>query len=204
MSTDFCLLNRVRASDLFDGRLTNFGIREHIVPDATTASNRCLTDGNNFVWVYVDDDGFVTSITRYFPGGAPGKILGAVAKAFDVDIVSEYEPEFWGYETQEEWDAAMEKMARESKDRFCIEILKFAQGDPNDIGAGTVGMIQATIAKTLIENDASLLLATNKERLINEMNAIYDRDHAVTVTMGPEDRALAQMIATHEDDLPQA
>ena len=39
---------------------------------------------------------------------------------------------------------------------------------------------------------------------MSEMEAIYDRDHAVFITLGPEDIALAKMLATHEDDLPQA
>jgi len=75
MSTDFRLLKRVQASDLFDGRLSIFGVREHVVPDEPTRNARCLTDGNNWLWVYVDDDGFVACLTRYFQNGAPGKIL---------------------------------------------------------------------------------------------------------------------------------
>ena len=40
--------------------------------------------------------------------------------------------------------------------------------------------------------------------LLGAVEAIYDRDHAVKVKLGPEDVAFAQMLATHEDDLPQA
>ena len=69
---------------------------------------------------------------------------------------------------------------------------------------GTIGEIKAKIAKTLVENDAALLQPENKDRLLTEMEAIYDRDHAVVITLGPEDIALAKMLATHEDDLPKA
>jgi hypothetical protein len=44
----------------------------------------------------------------------------------------------------------------------------------------------------------------NKDKLLAEVDAIYDRDHAVFVTLGPKDLALAEMLGTHEDDLPQA
>jgi len=143
MSTDYALLKKIPACDLFDGRLEEFGVREHVKPDETTEKSRCLTDGRNYMWVYMDDGGFAGSITRYASGGAPGKILGAIAEAFDTDIVSEYEPQFWGFDTQEEWDAAMSQMSREADERFYLEILKHLRGEPNDIRVGTIGMIKA-------------------------------------------------------------
>lgn len=48
------------------------------------------------------------------------------------------------------------------------------------------------------------MLPVNKERLRNEIRSIYDEKHAVRVTLGPEDIAFAQMISTHEEDLPSA
>jgi hypothetical protein len=65
-----------------------------------------LTDGRNYLWVYIDDDGFV-SFTRYAPNGNPGKILSAVDEAFETYIASEYEPQYWGFDTEEEWEAAV-------------------------------------------------------------------------------------------------
>jgi hypothetical protein len=64
--------------------------------------------------VSIDDDGFVSGLTRYAPNGDPGKILNALANVFDTDIVSEYEPQYWGFDTQEEWDAAMERFTAEN------------------------------------------------------------------------------------------
>ena len=61
------LMKNVPACDLFDGRLAEFGVREH-VPDirgaaqehqGTTKRDRCLTDGRNYVWVYIDNNGFL-------------------------------------------------------------------------------------------------------------------------------------------------
>jgi hypothetical protein len=88
MSTDFRLLQRVRACDLFDGRIEEFGVREHVKPDATTKKRRCLTDGCNYLWVYIDDDGFVSSLSRFAPNGDPSEILDAIAVALDTYIAS--------------------------------------------------------------------------------------------------------------------
>ena len=97
MSTDYRLLKPVSACDLFDGRLEEFGVRE-IVPPKPVECVRVLTDGNNYLQVYIDDAGLVGCISRY-GANAPSKILNAVADAFDVRIVGEYEPQFWGFDT---------------------------------------------------------------------------------------------------------
>jgi hypothetical protein len=202
MSTDYAPFNKIRARDLFDGRLDKFGVREQLSAD-TTETSKCLTDGRNYLWVYINDAGFVGSITRY-GGNAPRKILNAIAQAFDTDIFSEYEPQYWGFDTQEEWDAWQEKLAKEGDEKFHAKLLKYLRGEPNDIQPGTVGMGWAEKAKELVGNDPALLLPENKDKLLNEARSIYDRDHAVTVTLSPEDIALVEMIATHEDDLPKA
>src|SRR5262245_2563674 len=105
MSTYYRLPKKVPACDLFDGRLEEFGIREHVKPEATTETSRLLTDGRNYLWVYIDDDGFVDCLKRPTFDWAPRKILKALANVFDTDIVSEHEPQFWGFASQEEWDA---------------------------------------------------------------------------------------------------
>jgi hypothetical protein len=120
---------------------------------------------------------------------------------FDTDIVSEYEPQYWGFETQEEWDA-WEKKRYEV---FYIEIMKYVRGEPNNIRPGTIGMYEAEIAKTLIAKDPAFLFPLNKDKLLKEMRSIYEREHNTeTVTLSPQDIALANMVATHEDDLPSA
>ena len=208
MSTDYRLLRKVPACDLFDGRLEEFGVREHVKPEATTEKIRLLTDGRNYLWVDIDDDGFVGHLTRYAPNGHPGKILNALANVFDTDVVSEHEPQFWGFDTQEEWDASEEKISQEAsqkaEEEFHIELLKYLRGEPNDIRPETNGMYRAKIARTLVEKDPSLLLSVNKDKLRNEIQSIYDREHAVIVTLSPQDIAEIRMRATHEDDLPQA
>jgi hypothetical protein len=65
MSTDYRLIRKVAAWEVFDGRLEEFGVHEHVEPDTTIEKTRLLTDGRNYLWVYIDDDGLVASLTRY-------------------------------------------------------------------------------------------------------------------------------------------
>jgi hypothetical protein len=98
MVTYYSLIKKIPACDVFDGRLEEFGIREHIEPGKTTDTYRCLTDGRNYVWVQIDGKGFFWSVRR------TSKILFTVAHVFETDIVSEREAQFWGFETEEEWE----------------------------------------------------------------------------------------------------
>ena len=95
-------------------------------------------------------------------------------------------------------------MSREADEKFHAELSKYLRGEPNEIRSGTIGMTWAEIAKRLVENDPELLLPENKEKLRSEIDAIYDREHAVRVTLTPEQIAAGVMSVTHEDDLPSA
>jgi hypothetical protein len=53
-------------------------------------------------------------LTRY-GGNDPGKILKALANVFDTDIASEYEPQYWGFDTQEEWERAWTSLTDNSR-----------------------------------------------------------------------------------------
>ena len=110
MSTNFRLITPVRMADLFDGRLNRVGVHEHQSENAT-ANCRCLTDGRNFLWVYGNNDGMVSELIRYGMN-APQSILRAIGAEFAVEIVSEYEPKYWGYETEEECEAAWTEIGR--------------------------------------------------------------------------------------------
>ena len=179
MSADFRPLTKILACQLFDGRLEEFDVYEHVKPDWTTSDRRCLTDGrNNYLWVYIDDDGS-TSFTRYFPNGDPSEILKAVGEVFDTHIVSEYEPQYWGFETQAEWEAAQKQLGRELRradQKFEFELLKYARGEPSGIKPGTHEETKAKIAKKLVEDDPTLLLEVNRARLRSEIKSIYDRE----------------------------
>jgi hypothetical protein len=112
MSTYFRPLGSIRMSDLFDGRLEGFGVHEHHANE-TTPNERCITDGRNSLCVYSDEKGLISCFARYGMN-APQRILGAIEEEFGVQIVSEYQPEFWGFKTIEEWDAAETARAEEA------------------------------------------------------------------------------------------
>ena len=105
MSTFYITRPKVSASDLFDGRLEKFGVREHIEKDETTKTERCLTDGRNCLWVYINDAGLVGRLSRHGIN-VPGTIMNAIAEESKTDFFSEHEPQYWGFDTREEWAAA--------------------------------------------------------------------------------------------------
>jgi len=137
----------VSACDLFGGRLEDWGIREQ-ADSKTDERNRCLTDGRNYVWVSIAEDGLVASLSRY-GANAPRKILHAIAETFDTEIFSEHEPQYWGYSTQEEWEADIRQMFDKERDGFYNDVCAYVRGDANGIRPGT--MTKAKIAKTLVE-----------------------------------------------------
>jgi hypothetical protein len=203
MSTHYGPLKTILAIELFDGRLETLGVKEQVTADSNERS-RCLTDGRNYMWVSINKEGNVTDLIRYASCGAPAKILDAVAQVFDTNIVSEYEPQYWGFDTQEEWDAFQAKISKEHHEEFYVDILKFLRGDPHDIRPGTNGMTMAEIAKALVEKDPSLLNPESKEQLLGKIREVFFNEHVTHVELTPEDIATAEMMVTHEDDLPQA
>lgn len=98
----------------------------------------------------------------------------------------------------------MKQMAKQHEEEFYVSLINYVRGQPNDIRPGSIGALKADIAKKLVEEDPTLLAVENKDQLLRKIEAIYQRDHAVTITLTQEDIALAKMLATHEDDLPSA
>jgi hypothetical protein len=92
--TDFVLSKKVSARDLFGERLKKFGIREEIDPNNDDERSRCLTDGSQFLAVFLTADGFVDFLTAY-GADKPRKILHAICEAFGAEIFSEHEPQFF-------------------------------------------------------------------------------------------------------------
>ena len=99
---------------------------------------------------------------------------------------------------------AKRKSRRKHAEEFHIELLKYLRGEPNDITPGTIGMVEAEIARRVVEKDPSLLLPVNKDKFSNEIYSIYSHKDAIIVTLSSEDIALARMLSTDEDDLPRA
>src|SRR5262249_61152577 len=122
MSTAFRPLTPIRMTDLFDGSMHDVGVREHS-SEETAENSKCLTDGQNYLWVHSDENGFVHGMMN-----ATSRILNAISAAFQVNIASEYESKFWGYETNEEWETAWTEMQKQDEHNFCNEGGKFVPG----------------------------------------------------------------------------
>jgi hypothetical protein len=75
----------------------------------------------------------------------------------------------WGFDTQEEWYAWQEKLAKEDDEKFHAELSRYLRGEPNDIRPGSVGMGWAEEAKKLVESDPTLLLPENKVARLSEI-----------------------------------
>jgi hypothetical protein len=142
MSTMYVPLEKIRFCHLFDGRLEAFNVREYIPTEEEiggdedwrpTERKRVLTDGRYFMWAYADKDGFVDRIVRY-GANAPASILNAITEVFSIAIVSERQPQFWGYDTQEEWDAANAGIAEQHEEEFYLDLLRYLRGEPHSIG----------------------------------------------------------------------
>src|SRR5690349_14467315 len=177
MSTNYRVQPGVHVNDLLDGRLEQFGIKEHVCSD-TTEKERCLTDGACFLWLYVANDSYVRSLTRYYPNHPwdVSRIVEAIEDHFNVDIPCEHDPEYWGFGTQEEWDAAWEKMEKEWVDERYDQIMRYVRGEPNSLAPGTHQFRLAEIAAQLVSEDPGLMLPTNREKLEAEIREISGRE----------------------------
>jgi len=200
MSTAYVSLKAIRFESLFDGTLKRFGIREHVTGDSSRVT-RLLTDGQNSLWVTADEAGCVAGFKRYLPNGAPGLILAAIEEVFDTDIVSEYEPEFWGFKTQEEWDAAETRLSEKHDAAFYLEVMKYVRGQRNNLRPGTNGMIWAERAKLLIAENPDLGLADRSAELFK---AIKQVDPKHRITLSDLDVVLCKALLGEDDDVPSA
>jgi hypothetical protein len=204
MSTIYCFDKQILMRDLFDGRLAVDGITGHCIPDDPERGQsgcRYLTDGQNCLHVYGDEH--VERLCRYGQN-SPFYILNAIAQAFDTYYFSEHMPQYWGFDTEEELDEWHAALAKEERDEFYLQIQQFLAGLPSGIGEGTVGEIQAKIARKLVEEQPALALPEAKERLMDAIDVIYLRDHAIAFTLSDEQISYVEMVMAHSTELPQA
>jgi len=108
MSREFRTEKLIPMSDLFSGRLMKYGISGK-PPEGYTVirghfswDSGHLTDGSNGLAVYSTIDGMVSELS----GNSAEYILKCIAKEFETEIYCEEQPQFWGFDTQEELDAS--------------------------------------------------------------------------------------------------
>jgi hypothetical protein len=168
-------------------------------------TRQLLTDGRNYLHVTSENaTGLVTNLRRTAGTGAPGKILGAIAEAFDTDIWSEHDYQYWGFASREEEEAFHQGLAKQhDEELYQVTIDYLVHGQPHTYRRTTLGAIAIEHIKQLSVADPTLLEPVNKERVIHELHAAMDA-RSVRVTLTEAEWAAAKMAATHEDDLPQA
>jgi len=112
MSAEYRPRECMLASELFDGRLVKSGIRE----DGQDEFGRWLTDGRgNRLFVWIDDAGRADEFTRSGSCNDPHHILTAIAEAFETEIFSEDEPQYWGFAN---WDEVHTWVASRAQSRL--------------------------------------------------------------------------------------
>lgn len=162
---DCKISKKLNAQDLFDGRLEAFGIREH-----QGGNRRCLTDGSDFLWVYMDHEGWVSTISA-IESDRPSKIAGAIGEAFDIKLFTRDEPQYWGFGTQEEWDTAKKRERDEARKRLYDNVCAYVRGE--NINLSTIEERKAKIAKALFQTDSALMQSENKDKLLAGIEAVY-------------------------------
>jgi hypothetical protein len=89
MSTDYRIEKKIKVADFLCALAKEGIIKKLREPSEDGAhQTRVLTDGNNYLTFYAGDDGTVQDLTRYAWCRAPGRILDAIAEAFDTEIWS--------------------------------------------------------------------------------------------------------------------
>jgi hypothetical protein len=157
MPSDYTVRGNLNAKELFSERLEASGLREHM-----TANRRCLTDGQNYLWVYMAHDGTVSGFVPEGPN-APRTMVDAISQLFNIPIFSDRDPQYWGFGSQEEWDAAENQASKKRYDDLCA----FVRGDADGQSSAN-----GEIAKVLVGIDASLLQPENKGKLLAGVDAI--------------------------------
>ena len=163
-------------SELFDGRLFLFGIGGNYDPlDRDPRST--LQEGQNYLIVYGNENvDELESCGDY----DVGKILSAIGKEFETEIVADDDCRFWGFETQEQLEDIQRRLSNKRWSdgvRLFDEICEYVQNGRSDhLKPGTVEMLKADIVKSVAEYNPALLSARSK--LDGLMKAVEDACHA--------------------------
>jgi len=170
-------LKPLRLEHLFDGRLERFGIREH--PESEP-EHRLLTNGKWTLSVFPhhDQNHLVGDLVCYyhFPN-APERILDAIAEAFEIDIVSEHQKEFWEFETADELYACEMQRARRDRDYFYAQLIDFFRGEPHGISSVEFGWFMAKMVEHLVLKRPELITPEHKKEIFKAIDKIYERKH---------------------------
>jgi hypothetical protein len=133
----------------------------------------------------------------------PWAVIDALTNEFQIELVSEHDHRFWGFASKKEEEDRHNQIAKEYEDDFYKNLVHYLRGEPHNLTSGTIGMQKAEIAKALVATDESLLTPTKRHLLLEGIEAIYDRDHSVKITLTAESLALVELLAARTDELPR-
>jgi hypothetical protein len=180
MFTDYRLNNELWIEQIFDARLERFGIYETYI-SVSTPEWRCLTDGNSVLWVEGDEE--VEFLLGFGMFNAAEKILTAIEEAFDAEIFSEHQPQYWGKEGEEECRCDRREVAEEVQTRLNILIMRHVRGESLDIEPYSGFMHVVNITKDLIIENPELASPDREAELLKKTNQIciekYNATHGV-------------------------
>ena len=200
MSTWLAPIPDIKFDALFDGRLEKYGIREHIMAEASERE-RYLVGRDGFLEVRREQNGTCTFTRR---GCIPWSIYDAIAEEFEVEIVTEHDHRFWGFATEKEWNDWNEKLHKDHEEKLYTEIIKYIRDEPNDLEPGTDGMKQAEIAKALVEDDQSLATLEKRDVLLEAVQTLSRRDNSFKFTLTEREQAMVELMVARTDDLRKA
>ena len=100
--------------------------------------DRCLWDGRNYVWCFaalredLTPTEYLGYMTRYGDND-PTHILVTIEKVFETEIFDDDQPQYWGFENEEEMVAFMRARAEEREDDQRPKAMWLPSGRPIDL-----------------------------------------------------------------------
>jgi hypothetical protein len=157
----------------FDGRLDKYGVREDIRSN-TSASVRYLQGKDGFLCVRSEENGAnsVFEMPHFLP--VPRSVFNALSSEFDTSFQSGYGFRYWGFETEEAWEAA-QVLSQYNKIEFYNSLIRFARGEPHDFAPGSKMFHKIEVAKAAIVRDPSLAELRNCDALLQSVGELYER-----------------------------
>ncbi|NRP27351.1 hypothetical protein XMD420_000954 [Marinobacterium sp. xm-d-420] len=170
MSTSYCAVIKLPIEQVFDKRLWRHGIIEFFEEEITTL-DRCLTNGIDYIWIHlnkINETSCAFQVDRI-----PTDFELQLIELLEANVYSEHEPQFWGFETMEEWHSAMEEEARIEREEFYANLVAFLKFKTHKFKKGTVAMDKVLIAHDLVIEDPTFLVAERKDQFLETIDKIY-------------------------------
>jgi hypothetical protein len=169
-------LPNLRFDNLFDGRLVKFRIYERVT-SKTTATHRSVTDGTNSVWVDSDANGLVEKIAVWGNNDAEW-LFAVITFKYSVKIISEFEPQYWGFDSEDEWHIAV--WVDDLSDSYSMligppptQISELSAMEDIHRRVTMLQILRHQIAARLIDADPSLREVENKHKLLRAAAVEY-------------------------------